>query len=164
MRQTLTLMFIFFNLNCFAQQQLPSPYANGYSFPIGTKFTIKLDTANLESIKYSIVKFESVDGIISSDKTDDLFDKTGEDSTIDFYFCIATHGDTKQEKDKNMQVLLLMKNRTKLALNYFSEIKLKEDSEFKETSNIGTFPGATGTETWPYMIYEIGLRNFKVIK
>jgi len=63
-----------------------------------------------------------------------------------------------------MKVLLLMKNRTTLALNYFSEIQMKEEEEFKETSNVGTFPGAIGTEMWPYMINAIGIRDFKIMK
>lgn len=63
-----------------------------------------------------------------------------------------------------MKVLLVMKNRTKHALSYASDIQTKEDGEFKETSNVGTFPNAQGTEIWPYMIQQIGLHDFKIMK
>jgi len=46
-------------------------------------------------------------------------------------------------------------------LNYTSEIQRKENGEYESTSNVGTFPGAMGNEMWPYMIYSIGLREFK---
>ena len=163
MKRIVTLLFIFLSLHSYSQD-LPSTYETGFAFPIGTKFTIKIDSSNPESIKYSILKFEAFSDIIDYDKTDDLFAKDGEEGTIDFYFCVGTYGKDEKEKDKNMKVLLLMRNRTTLALNYFSEIQMKEEEEFKETSNVGTFPGARGTEMWPYMINAIGIRDFKIMK
>ncbi len=97
-------------------------------------------------------------------KHDTLFNKTGNDSTITFYFCLGTHGDNEAEKKENMKVLLLMKNYTKYMLKYTSEIQRKVDGEYESTSNVGTFPGSMGNEMWPYMIYSIGLREFKKMK
>jgi len=145
-------------------QDLPTIPANGFSFPIGTKFSIKLIAIDSIHFDYSIIAFEKFDKTVDTYEHDDLFDKTGNDSTITFYFCLGTHGDNKVEKKKNMQVLLLMKNYTKYALSYTSEIQRKEDGEYETTSNVGTFPGALGNEMWPYMIYSIGLREFRKMK
>ncbi len=57
-----------------------------------------------------------------------------------------------------------MKNRTEYALTYNSDIQTEENGEFKATSNPGTFPGAKGTEMWPYVIYQIGLNGFTKMK
>ena len=54
-----------------------------------------------------------------------------------------------------------MKNRTEYSLSYDSDIQREENGEFEDTSNIGTHPGAKGMEMWPYIIYQIGLSNFK---
>ena len=145
-------------------QELPTIPANGFSFPIGTKFTIKLIPIDSINFDYSIIEFEKFDKTVDTYEHDDLFNKTGNDSTITFYFCIGTHGDNKAEKKKNMKVLLLMKNYTKYMLNYTSEIQRKENGEYESTSNVGTFPGAMGNEMWPYMIYSIGLREFRKMK
>ncbi|MEZ0128904.1 hypothetical protein AB9T88_03595 [Flavobacterium sp. LBUM151] len=161
MKKILVLLFISFNV--FAQE-LPSPYAQGYEFPIGAKFTIKLNTSDPENVTFSIIKFEQVTEIIDTWDNDDLFEKSGEDGTIDFYFCVATHGDNEAEKNKNMKVLLLFKNRTKLSFSYASDIQINENEEFKETSNVGAFPNAKGTEMWPYMINMIRLRDFEIKK
>ena len=72
--------------------------------------------------------------------------------TIEFYFCLGTSGATEEEKEKNMKILLLMKNLTEYSLEYNSDIQREENGEFKTTSNIGLYSGAKGTEMWPYMI------------
>ena len=108
-----------------------------------------------------MVAFEQFDKTIDTWDNDNLFDNIGQDSTITFYFCLGTHGDNDKERKENMQVLLLMKNYSKMALKYSSEIQTKENGEFEPTSNVHTFPGAKGMEMWPYMIYMIGLREFQ---
>jgi hypothetical protein len=142
-------------------QELPTVPANGFAFPIGSKFTIKLFAVDSINFDYSVIAFEQFSETIDTWENDNLFESEGQDSTITFYFCIGTHGDSKKEKEENMQVLLLMKNYTKMALKYSSDIQRKEDGNFESTSNVGTFPGAKGTEMWPYMIYMIGLKEFK---
>ncbi|HOF15942.1 MAG TPA: hypothetical protein PLF32_01320 [Bacteroidales bacterium] len=156
------IIITFLAITYFAQaQELPSIPANGFAFPLGSKFTIKLIPTDSVNFDYSVLSFEPFEKIVDTYKKDKLFKKKGQDSTIVFYFCLGTHGKTKQEKDKNMRVLLIMKNYSKEALNYTSEIQLKEDGEYQETSNVGAYPGAIGTEIWPYMIYSIGLREFR---
>lgn len=159
------LLTLLFAISIFASaQELPTEPATGFAFPLGTKFTIKLHPTDSTNFEYSIIEFEPFQEIIDSWEKNKLFKEKGVDDTIEFYFCLGTHGKTEEEKKKNMQVLLVMKNRTKHALSYTSDIQTIEDGEFKETSNVGTFPNAQGTEMWPYMIQQIGLRDFKIMK
>lgn len=156
------LIITFLAITCCVQaQELPSIPANGFAFPLGSKFAIKLVPTDSENFDYSVISFEPFEEIVDTRKKDDLFEKNGEDSTIVFYFCLGTSGETEQEREKNMKVLLIMKNYSKEILDYTSDIQREEDGEFEETSNVGTFPNAIGTEIWPYMIYSIGLREFR---
>jgi len=142
-------------------QELPTKPANGFSFPLGSKFTIKLTNTDSLDYNYSIIAFEPFQKIVNSREFDTLFTKDGEENTITFYFCLGTYGDTEEEKEKNTKVHLLMKNYSKKAFNYTSEIQIKEDGEYEPTSNIGSYPNAIGNEMWPYMIYFIGLKEFR---
>lgn len=160
MKRFLTVIFL--AITCFAQaQELPPIPTNGFAFPLGSKFVIKLVPKDSVNFDYSVLSFEPFEEIVDTQKEDDLFEKKGEDNTIVFYFCLGTSGETEQEREKNMKVLLIMKNYTKEILNYTSEIQREEDGEYEETSNVGIYPNAIATEIWPYMIYSIGLREFR---
>jgi len=163
MKKFLTITFL--AITYIAQaQELPSEPANGFAFPIGSKFVIKLVPTDSVNYDYSVLSFEPFKEVVDTWKHDELFEEKGEENTIVFYFCFGTHGKTDQEKEKNKQVLLLMKNYSKVALNYTSEIQRQEDGEFEKTSNVGTLPNVKGMEMWPYMIYTIGLREFRKYK
>lgn len=142
-------------------QELPTEPADGYAFPIGCKFTIKLHPIDSIKFQYSIIAIEPFQEIIDTWENDSIFKENGQKGTIEFCFCLSTSGETDEEKEKNMKVLLLMKNRTEYSLKYNSDIQTVENGEFKNTSNVGTFAGAKGTEIWPYMIYQIGLNGFQ---
>lgn len=163
MRQKLTFLFLLINLQVQAQE-LPTKPANGFAFPIGSKFTIKLTAIDSINYNYSVISFEQFDKIVSTWDNDELFSTEGQDSTIAFYFCLGTHGDNETERKKNMQVLLSMKNYSKLMLKYDSEIQRKENGAFESTSNMGIYPKAKGNEMWPYMIETIGLSTFRKMK
>ena len=144
-------------------QELPTQPANGFTFPIGSKFTIKMHPIDSTNFDYSIIMFEPFQEIIDTWENDSLFEENAEkNGTIEFYFCLGTSGETEEEKEKNMKVLLLMKNRTDYSFNYNSDIQLEENGKFETTSNVGTYSGAKGTEMWPYMIYQIALNEFKI--
>lgn len=144
-------------------QDLPTEPATGFTFPLGCKFTLKIYPTDSTNFDYSIIAFERFEEIIDTWNNDSLFEKNSkENGTIEFYFCIGTEGKTEEEKEENMKILLLMKNRTKYSLNYTSEIQTEEDGTFELTSNVGTFSGAKGTEMWPYFIYQIALSDFKI--
>ena len=128
---------------------------------LGSKFTIKLHPTDSANFNYSIIKYESFNETIDTWENDSIFSEKGESGTIDFVFCVGTSGDTEKEKEDNMKILLLMKNRTKYAFDYKSDILREEDGEFEETSNVGTFSGVKTKEMWPYMIHAIGLHSFK---
>lgn len=146
-------------------QDLPTKPANGFSFPLGTKFTIKMHPTDSTNFDYSVIKFEQFEEIINIYESDSLFKNTdNKNGTIEFYFCLGTSGETDKEKEKNMKVLLLMKNRTENSFEYNSDIQTEENGEFKKTSNIGTYSGAKGTEIWPYMIHHIALSEFRIVK
>lgn len=156
------LIILFCSLCTFIQaQDLPTPPQKGFSFPIGTKFTLKIHPVDSINFDVSVETFEPFTEVIDSRNNDYLFEEEGEENTIVFYFCLATHGETEEEKEKNMKVYLLFKNYSKEVLRYISDIQRTEDVEYESTSNIGMFPGAKGTEIWPYMIYFIGLHDFQ---
>lgn len=140
---------------------MPTVLAEGFSFPIGTKFTLKIHPVDSINFNISVIEFEPFTDIIDSWNNNHLFSDKGEDNTITCYFSLATHGDTEEEKEKNMKVYFLFKNYSKESLQYLSEIQREKDGELESTSNVGMFPGAKGTEMWPYMIYTIGLRGFQ---
>ena len=163
MKKFLTITFL--AITYIAQaQELPSKPANAFAFPIGSKFVIKLVPTDSVNYDYSVLSFEPFEKIVDTWKHDGLFEEKGEENTIVFYFCFGTHGETDQEKEKNREVLLLMKNYSKVALNYTSEIQRQKDGGFEKTSNVGTLPNVIGMEMWPYMIYTIGLREFRKYK
>ncbi len=152
----LVLLLTIVSIGLFAQD-LPTASANGFTFPLRNKFTIKLYPIDSNSFNYSIIEFEPFEEIIDYWDNDNLFEKKRKKGTIEFYFCLATSGETEEEHKEKMKTVLLMKNRTEYNLSYQSDIQREEDGEFEETSNVGTFSGAKGTEMWPYMIYQIGL-------
>jgi hypothetical protein len=160
MRKILLILFLITNIVGYSQE-FPTEPANGFAFPIGTKFTAKLYPIDSASFDYSIIQLEPFQEIIDIWENDSLFTEGEKNGTIEFYFCFGTSGESEKEKEENMKVLLLMKNRTDFALSYKSDIQTEENGEFKETSNVGTFSGAKGIEMWPYMIYQIGLHDFK---
>ena len=143
-------------------QDLPTEPAAGFAFPLGSKFTIKLVEKDSSKFDLSIVDYEPYQQIVDTYETDSLFDEKGVEGTIEFYFCLGTHGYSELQKEENMNVLLIFKNRTKYNLSYKSDIQLEENGEFEETSNIGALSGVKGTEMWPYMIYQIGLHDFEI--
>lgn len=162
MKKCLTFLSL---IICFTTnaQNLPTKPANGFAFPIGSKFTIQMHRVDSVNFDYSIIAFESFTEIVDTWNNDHLFKKTVENNgTIEFYFCLGTTGKTKKDRNKNMKVLLLMKNRTEYSFSYNSDIQIREGEEFKSTSNVGTFSGAKGTEIWPHVINQIGLNGFKV--
>jgi len=146
-------------------QELPSKPRNAFAFPMGSKFVIKLIPTDSVNFNISVIAFEQFHEIVDTYEHDELFEeKEGEEreeDTIVFYFCFGTHGDTDEEKEKNIQSLLLMKSYSKVALSYTSDIQRQRDGKFEETSNVGIIPNIMIMEMWPYPIFTIGLKGFK---
>ena len=160
MKHILTIAFL--TIVCIGQaQQLPTEPMDGVIFPIGIKFVIKLVPTDSVNYNYSVLSFEPFRKIVHSSKYDELFEDSGEDNTIVFYFTIGTHGKTEQEQNENRHTLLIMKSYSKEGLAYTSEMQPKEYGEFEWTSNVGVFPNIIAYEMWPHMIYHIRLKEFK---
>lgn len=160
MKKILIILLGLVTLSAYAQE-LPTMPAKGFSFPIGTKFTLKLHPIDSVNFDISVIEFEPFNEVVDSWNNNYLFKDKEEDNTIICYFCFATHGDMEEEKEKNMKVYLLFKNYSKESLQYISDIQKVEDGEFEPTSNVGMFSGVKGSEIWPYMIYAIGLHDFQ---
>ncbi len=156
------VIFFLLTIACLAHaQELPTIPANGFAFSLGTKFTIKLIPTDPDHYDYSVLTFETFHEIIDTIEKEKLFEEKGEDNTVVCYFCVGTYGETEEERENNMRILLIMKSFSKEALSYTSDIQTEEEGEYEETSNMGAFPGAIMMEIWPYMIYSIGLRDFR---
>ena len=89
----LILLVIGFSLNA---QELPTEPENGFAFPIGSKFTIKLHPTDSVNFDFSIIKFEPFQEIVDTWENDKLFEEKGEEGTIEFYFCLGTNGETEE--------------------------------------------------------------------
>ena len=82
------LIITFLAITFFAQaQELPSEPANGFAFPIGSKFIIKLVPTDSVNFDYSVISFEPFEEIVDVFENDELFEEEGEENTIVFYFC-----------------------------------------------------------------------------
>ena len=162
MKKFLTILFLM--IVCFvqAQKSLSEP-AKGFVFPLGSKFVLKLVPIDSVNYECSVMSFEPFEEIVDTWGNNELFSEEGEENTILFYFCLGTSGETEQERKNNMKVLLLMKNfsKEKDRLFYTSEIQLKKNGKFQPTSNVGTYPNVKTVEMWSYMIYSIGLKEFR---
>jgi len=74
MKRLLTITFL--AITYIAQaQELPSEPANGFAFPIGSKFVIKLLPADSVNFDYSVLSFEPFDVIVDTWKNDELFEE-----------------------------------------------------------------------------------------
>ena len=144
-------------------QDLPTPPTEGFSFPLGSKFTLKLHPVDSVNYTISVIAFEGFSEIVDTFNKSHLFQDEGEENTIVGYFCLSTFGITEEEMDKNMKVSFIFKSFCKDHLEYKSDIQKTEEGAFEFTSNLGMFSKAIGNEMWPYMIHYIALHSFQKI-
>lgn len=147
--------------SCIYAQGFPEEPINGIAFPIGSKVTIKLHATDSAHYDFSIIELKAFNEIVNTQDHDYLFPENGEEDRITFYFCQGTHGDTREEKEKNRRVLLLMKNYSRKVVQYSFEIQQKKNEEFEYTSNSVIYAGAIALEMWPFMLYAIRLSKFQ---
>ena len=145
-------------------QTIPTLPCKAKKIPIGTKVVFKLVPTDSAIYDISILSEEPFETIIDMFNHDSLFTDIRIDSVLVCYFCIGTYGDTEEERNQNMNTVLLIKNKSSYNLSYDSEIRTVEYGDFEKTSNVGCFAGATTMEQWPYMIYTIGISNFRKLK
>ena len=88
-------------------QDLPTEPANGFAFPLVTKFTIKMHPTDSTSFDYSIIEFEPFQKIVDTYENDSLFkDSDEKNGTIEFYFCLGTSGKNGRGKRKKHESLI----------------------------------------------------------
>lgn len=163
MKKIMLLAFLTVGIAANSQEYLTEP-SNGFVFPFGSKFSIKLIPTDSVSFDYVVTTFEPFNEIIDTYDNDFHFAEEGEEGTLDFYFCFSTSGETEAERDENYRIVLLVKNRTNFDLDYRTDIQVQEGVEFEETSNVGIHAGVKVTEMWPYMIYNIALYEFSLMR
>ena len=127
---------------------------NGIEFTINNKFTIKVAKIDDLNFKYSILKAEPFNKKLEIWNTENLFEKNGENETIEFYF-----GETE-----NKNVMLVIQSWSKYSIKFKSEIQTEENGEFLEIQNVETHKGSKTTESWATKTYKIRLSKFELKK
>lgn len=142
MKKLLTITFLAITYIAYAQE-LPSKHAIGFAFPMWSKFVIKIIPTDSVFYDCSVLSREPFEEIVNTWKMNELFEKKGEENTVVFYFTLGTHGNTDDDKEKNLGVVLLSKSYSQKRLGYASEILWKEDnkSELPPTNEIKIMQG-----------------------
>jgi hypothetical protein len=84
MKKLLTI--VFFAITCIAQaQELSSETVNGFTFPIGSKFVIKLTSTDSGNYDCFVISFEPFKKTVDTWDNDNLLKKDGDENTIVFY-------------------------------------------------------------------------------
>ena len=99
MKKILLFLALIISFSTYSQE-LPTKPTNGFAFPLGSKFTIKLYSKDSLNFDYSIIKYEPFEEIIDTWENDSLFEEKGEKGTIEFYFCLGTSGETEAENNQ----------------------------------------------------------------
>jgi hypothetical protein len=84
MKKLFLILFLATNIVVYSQE-LPTEPANGFAFPIGTKFTIKLHPTHSVSFNYSITELEPFSEVIDTWENDSLFNEKDQKGIIEFY-------------------------------------------------------------------------------
>jgi len=161
MKKTLLLLVFVLSFTAFKAQILDSVPHDAFAFPLGRKVTIKLVPVDSVKFQYYVTDISSFAEVVDTYKDNNLFSKKPEADTIELLFCIGTHGDTQEEREKNYKTLLILRNNLSFPLEYNADMRVYQQEEFEPTSVVTLFPGTLMREMWPYMIEEIALYNFR---
>lgn len=84
---------------------------NSFSFLILTLLFKNFIYYPVDSVNFdiSVIEFEPFNEVVDLWNNNYLFKDKEEDNTIICYFCFAIHGNTEEEKEKNMKIYLLIK-------------------------------------------------------
>ncbi|MDR0789575.1 MAG: hypothetical protein LBO06_02130 [Bacteroidales bacterium] len=153
------LCCLFSGINLYSQE-MDTTSQEGFSFPLGCKVTIKLVPIDSVNFHYSVLKFEEFNEIIDTYNNDSLLSKNVEENIIEFIFCIGTHGDTEEEKEKHYKTLLLLKSGAKIHLDYEADALFYQQEEYQSTSVVTLWSQAKIVEMWKDAIEFIAIYNF----
>ena len=95
----LILLVIGFSLNA---QELPTEPENGFAFPIGSKFTIKLHPTDSVNFDFSIIKFEPFQEIVDTWENDKLFEEKCEKKELSNSISVLEQMEKQKKKKKKI--------------------------------------------------------------
>jgi hypothetical protein len=162
MKRVIIFLILIANFNTYAQQEQTTA-TEKWTFPIKTKFTVKVIPTSTGDFKYSVIKVEPYTKIVDASNSAKVFKKKGEKETIEFCFCLEIPWDRDPKKD-DPYMMLLMNNRSKYSFKFKTEIQTEKDGVFKKISNIGTHAGSTTSDRWAKETYQIRISEFELKK
>ncbi len=159
MKIILTLLLLVFSINSHAQDENIS-ISDFYTFPFNTKFTIKVVPNNSGDFDYNIVLIEKNTKIIENWNHAEIFNKEGDEETLEFCFCHE-----KNQLDGNeLKTALWIKSNSKYSFSFKTEIQTEENGEFKDNFNLGAKAGVITSDRWAKKTYKLKIGNFKKIR
>jgi hypothetical protein len=156
MKQIITLLILILNLSSYGQDER-NLTSEKYTFPVKTKFTIKLTPIDSVNFDYKIIKIENYDEIIGSWHDEKVLEEKGEDETIEFCFCLEKDWNDSQKSN----TMLLLKSWSKYSFKFKTEIQTEKDGEFKENFNLGATAGKSASDRWAKKTFKIRISEFK---
>lgn len=167
MRKLFILFALFFLGNLYLQaqtnlnipQELPTNYANKFTFELGSKILIELKETGKGKYDYKVISIEKIGTFYSFEKNENLFDKNPKENTVELFFMGAFYDDGSEDKDS--KTLLMLRNNSKKHITYKADIKYYFNDGFENTSIVGAFPGTNTSEIWAHKIDFITLYDFE---
>ncbi|MES2574907.1 MAG: hypothetical protein V4572_08185 [Bacteroidota bacterium] len=156
MKKIITLLILIFNICSYAQND-NNVISGIYTFPINTKFTIKLTPNTAGYFDYSVVKVENYDKVIGNWDDEKVFEDKGENETIEFCFCLEKDWNDNQKTN----TMLLLKSRSKYSFKFKTEIQTEKDGEFKENFNLGAHARSITSDRWAKKTLKIRISRFE---
>jgi hypothetical protein len=123
-----------------------------------TRVEIKVDTIKNELKNFSIiskVSSPSISSLIDFAQYNDSINKLTKNITIDY---------TSSNMLGTSQTVLVVNNPTDYLITFNAKIKRNSDDMYEYTSVTPLQPHISSMETWPYMVGQIHLYNFKIKK
>ena len=160
MKQLFLLSFFFCSLFATAQV-LPSPPDVGYGFPMNSKVTIRLVPVDATRYNYQIISYEPFDSLIDYNHYDALLEKSGDEMTISFIFCIATSGSNVYERAQNTKSALVMRSYLPKELQYLLMTQQGGVNEMSDPETRFIPMGEATIVLWSYGVPAIGISHME---
>ena len=145
----LTLVFLLFSFVYIPTEIDSAPHV----FPIGSKFVLKLTEKDNGQYDVKVLSESMINKKIDYSKSERFFSDNPIPGTIE---CIFAKG----VKSKPFKSVLLIRNNTKIVLNYKADISYNNSGKFYSTSVMALFPGSCGSELWHDNLKGIILHDF----
>lgn len=143
------------------QTKTPTEFGE-FIIPLWSKVIIELKEKKKGKYEYRILSIKPHNEMYSFEKDENLFSENPAKNTIEIFFVGAFYNEGKEDKD--YKSLLLYRNNTDVIFDYSADIKYYFKDEFENTSIVGAFPHARGSEIWAHKIDFIKLYDFRIMK